>query len=966
MSDSAEAVFLSYASQDAEAAKRICESLRAVGVEVWFDADGGLEHGDEWDAKIRRQIKECVLFIPVISANTQARHEGYFRIEWDLAAERARGIASGVPFILPIVIDDTREPDALAPDRFRAVQWTKIPGGTVPTDVQVRLQKLWSHRTGVLKHEATRSGNTSPSFASRPGFQTGRGLAAVVFTDVVGYSSRMQRDETGTMALVAADFARMSEHCAEHGGEVLNTMGDGLLMCFSSAVQAVTCALQIQSEFGKRHATLPPEQALEHRMGVHIGDVFRQETGGVAGDGVNIAARLEGKAPAGGVCISQMVYDTVKGKVPMQAIFIGPESFKNITEPIPIWHVAAEGGPTPTRPPFGAGAKRKRSALVPVLATVTVVLVAGGAWFATRKAVAPAPPPPAPVAAAVGASEPKADWPALPKAGTRYGRVLLAGFENRSADPALQNFAVLLGDKLAGAFPTLDWVEAVVPPPDAVAKPVRSLADARAVGIANQADTVVSGAYYREGAKLTFQATLFDLRVGREFARLAPISGDAADPSAAIEELVQRVLGAASFIDDERRPDHVADFRKMYDFGVPPRFDARQISSKAGSMPKVTEQQQQMRRAYDLDPRGSFLSLLSLANSHFEEKQYEAAAEVVAEIKRSPERLTPYTRAYLDWIQAALVGSLADRLTAATKAHRISPRLRLWQIRVAAPLFSLNRPKALLKQLDAFEAVDKSAASSAALCALRIRAHGQLGNYEEALKLVERFREQFPDDLLSTFFQVFLLGRLGQVEASVAVWAVGERVANVGTTATRWGAFLRNGSLNFLRGHVPDAELKKLAEEVLRWCDARPERDRSAATFSPLRRARVTALKVLGRYDEVKTELERTPPAARRQPFDDWDLWWQEWGRNAVQRGDLPEARATLRWLNEQEPKYQFGKWHYVRAQIHAALGERAEALRALREAIAQSYPVVGEAMPAEFDALRDDPEYKALTELKD
>ena len=109
MSESAgKGVFLSYASQDAEAARRICDSLRSGGVEVWFDADGGLEHGDEWDAKIRRQIKECVLFIPVISASSQARHEGYFRIEWDLAAERARGIASGVPFILPVVIDDTR------------------------------------------------------------------------------------------------------------------------------------------------------------------------------------------------------------------------------------------------------------------------------------------------------------------------------------------------------------------------------------------------------------------------------------------------------------------------------------------------------------------------------------------------------------------------------------------------------------------------------------------------------------------------------------------------------------------------------------------------------------------------------------------------------------------------------------------------------------------------------------------
>ena len=148
------AVFLSYASQDAEAARRICESLRSGGVEVWFDADGGLEHGDEWDAKIRRQIKECVLFIPVISANTQAREEGYFRIEWELAAQRALGIASGVAFILPVVIDDTKEPDALVPDRFRTVQWTKLPGGNVPPDVLQRFLKLWSHRAGALKQQA--------------------------------------------------------------------------------------------------------------------------------------------------------------------------------------------------------------------------------------------------------------------------------------------------------------------------------------------------------------------------------------------------------------------------------------------------------------------------------------------------------------------------------------------------------------------------------------------------------------------------------------------------------------------------------------------------------------------------------------------------------------------------------------------------------------------------------------------
>jgi TolB-like protein/Flp pilus assembly protein TadD len=151
MSDPPKAVFLSYASQDSNAARQICEALRASGVEVWFDAAGGLEHGDEWDTKIRRQIKECTFFLPVISANTQSRLEGYFRIEWELAAERAMGFAPNVPFILPIVIDQTGESDALVPERFRRVQWTRLPGGVVPAEVQARFLKLWAERAeGVV------------------------------------------------------------------------------------------------------------------------------------------------------------------------------------------------------------------------------------------------------------------------------------------------------------------------------------------------------------------------------------------------------------------------------------------------------------------------------------------------------------------------------------------------------------------------------------------------------------------------------------------------------------------------------------------------------------------------------------------------------------------------------------------------------------------------------------------------
>ena len=122
------AVFLSYASQDAETARRICEALRAAGIEVWLD-QSELWGGDAWDRKIRGEIRDCSLFIPLISAYTQSRVEGYFRLEWKLAVDRSHLMVAEKAFLLPVVIDATAEADALVPDRFREVQWISLPDG---------------------------------------------------------------------------------------------------------------------------------------------------------------------------------------------------------------------------------------------------------------------------------------------------------------------------------------------------------------------------------------------------------------------------------------------------------------------------------------------------------------------------------------------------------------------------------------------------------------------------------------------------------------------------------------------------------------------------------------------------------------------------------------------------------------------------------------------------------------------
>jgi len=136
-------VFLSYASQDAEPAQRICEALRAAGIEVFLD-QSELRGGDAWDQKIRQEIHDCLLFIPIISQHTQERLEGYFRHEWMLAAERRHHMAEQKAFLVPVVIDGTSDRNAIVPDLFRAVQWTRLPGGETSAPFVERIQRLLS------------------------------------------------------------------------------------------------------------------------------------------------------------------------------------------------------------------------------------------------------------------------------------------------------------------------------------------------------------------------------------------------------------------------------------------------------------------------------------------------------------------------------------------------------------------------------------------------------------------------------------------------------------------------------------------------------------------------------------------------------------------------------------------------------------------------------------------------------
>jgi TolB-like protein len=136
-------VFLSYASEDRPAAQAIRDALPAFGLEVWYD-ESGLDGGDAWDQKIRKLIRECDFFMPLISAHTAARPEGYFRREWRLAVERTLDMADDHTFLLPVVIDDTTQAAARVPEKFLTVQWLRVPGGRATAALEALCRRLAS------------------------------------------------------------------------------------------------------------------------------------------------------------------------------------------------------------------------------------------------------------------------------------------------------------------------------------------------------------------------------------------------------------------------------------------------------------------------------------------------------------------------------------------------------------------------------------------------------------------------------------------------------------------------------------------------------------------------------------------------------------------------------------------------------------------------------------------------------
>ena len=178
-----------------------------------------------------------------------------------------------------------------------------------------------------------------------------RKIAAILVSDVVGYSRLVGADEDRTLARLRALRSDMIDPTiAVHHGRVVKRTGDGAIVEFRSVIDAVRCAIEVQSGMVERNAGLPPERRIEFRIGIHLGDVVEESDGDLMGDGVNIAARLEGICEVGGVCISEDAYRQVRDKIKEQFVDLGEQALKNIARPMRAYRVISDRSSPKTEP----------------------------------------------------------------------------------------------------------------------------------------------------------------------------------------------------------------------------------------------------------------------------------------------------------------------------------------------------------------------------------------------------------------------------------------------------------------------------------------------------------------------------------------------------------------------------------------------------------------------------------------
>jgi adenylate cyclase len=571
-----------------------------------------------------------------------------------------------------------------------------------------------------------------------------RKIAAILVSDVVGYSRLAGADEDRTLARLRALRSDLIDPTISiHHGRIVKRTGDGSVIEFRSVVDAVRCAMEVQHAMVERNAGVAPDKRIEFRIGIHLGDVVEESDGDLMGDGVNIAARLEGICEPGSICLSEDAYRQVKGRLDLAIVDLGQTQLKNIAEPIRVYSLRV-GVPALAKPamPTGPPAPKKRSALMPLAAALValLILVGGGAWWFL------------------------AGGRSTPPVAARLSIVVLP-FANLSNDPAQDYFADGVTENLTTELSRIRN-SFVIARNTAFTFKGKNL-DARAIGKELGVRYVLEGSVQRDQNRVRVNAQLIDAESGAHL-WADRFEEDLTDLFKLQDEVVARLArtlqvelvnaeARRSLLDRPRKPDAIDLTMRGLAFlnqtlAKAPSYEARDLFEQAlnldpanadalagaaridaldysqgwsdQSVDLYARAMQRVNQALLLNPDQATAHFTKARLIMYKTKPNDAASanEIIAEAEATLRADPSFAQAYHPMaVGEMLLGRYEQAISHLEQAMRISPRdsfVGLWHMEMGRAFLGLRRTDAAVQEgLKAIDSGYRQPLSYAALAA---------------------------------------------------------------------------------------------------------------------------------------------------------------------------------------------------------------------------------------------------------
>jgi class 3 adenylate cyclase/tetratricopeptide (TPR) repeat protein len=759
-----------------------------------------------------------------------------------------------------------------------------------------------------------------------------RKLAAIMFSDITGYSALMSKDEKHAMDVLVKNRNIHKAAIAMFSGQYIKEIGDGTLAIFQSSLDAVSCAIKIMRSCRK-------DASFSVRIGIHIGDIVFQK-GDVFGEGVNIASRIEAAGKPEGIYISERVYEDIKNRHEIKTEFIEEKTLKNIDHPVKIYSIDPDAS-IPGKRRSSALSRRisthwepdsEKKVRIPKLwlffaiSALILITVVAFLWF-----ILPGQKPESP-----------------------ENRIVVALFENRTGDASLEELGTMAADWITQGLSQAE--EANVVPTTTVIQLSSSLLTSSGkirqsdylekLAEMTKAGLVVSGLYYLQQDQLQFQAEVKNVKEGSIVYAFPAITGPVQQPMELIEKLSSEIIGGLTF--------HLR-WQDIRCVSKAPNKDAYREYTAGLELFGRDYKTATLHFMQAVKMDSLFLApQFYIASAYSSQGDYSRADSVFKLIGRKRELLTPYERHIIDANITNLNGSYTESMRHLRLAENISPGDIALKFMIGSTALRLNKPGITIETCAKFEVPPSffgSFVGGAWWITNITDAYHLLGDYDSELAEARKGQQNYPDWFMFYSSEVRALSSMGRTEE---IKMVIDRCYSISSQNGTAGDVITTAALE-LRAHGHAQEAQKYALQAVEWYRNRP-------AHLDNRRNLAYALYNAEMWQDAQNLYEQL--AAESTESIEYQGYL---GTLAARLGEREQATNISVELKQINRPYLYGQHTYWRACIASQLGEQEEAVQLLQESFSQGrrYSVYLHST-IDFEPLKDYPPYKELLKPKE